>query len=456
MKERLQAVQRLFWVLLIVSLGLIGASATGGDNGATMRALVELTQFAGSFDQETLENTLLEHARAQGRLSLAELAAQASEAPGVPDLTADANAPIDPYANVTLTTLGSIARHRVPTPVQLGIPDMDGLKTGLAFFLARKASRGAAELVSLTLVSGAATKDDLTTLQDTEKARRKLAQVRREHATAEENFERLEKLLQARRKWRAHWKVLKKTNDRRMEALRERNARKAELSAAKDKYQALAKKAEAFRPTEGKTEPHLTIASVTVNQGGSARTFAFPVTVNEREAMLPPLTGVDFARTRRAGLWDAVKNLSPAEAVLRAEGSFGWHYEHVRFGPVKLGGMTVLHLWPIAFPILLVLLKRRVTSVSDSYDPYGTKDVNLPRVGAGHIALDAIVLAILPTIGSAMATLDLVEVDQIPAAAALCTLACAVLGPWATLELRELRGLKEAVRYSHSNPPPDA
>ncbi|MGW8283274.1 MAG: hypothetical protein ACWGON_08240 [Gemmatimonadota bacterium] len=48
-----------------------------------MRALVELTQFSDNFDQQALEHTLLEHARAQGRLSLSQLAAQVSEAPGV-------------------------------------------------------------------------------------------------------------------------------------------------------------------------------------------------------------------------------------------------------------------------------------------------------------------------------------------------------------------------------------
>ena len=427
---------------------------TGGDNGATMRALVELTQFAGSFDQEALESNLLEHARAQGRLSLAQLAAQTSEAPGVPDLTADQNAWIEPYANVSLTTLGAIAKHRSPTPVKLGVPEVKSLQTGLAFFLARKAGSGPAQLVSIKLVSGRATDQDVKTLEDTEAARRKLAEVRRTHTIAEKEYERLETLLETRRKWKAHWKVLKKTNEKRMEALRERNTRKADLSDALDSYQALAKKAESFAPKPGEPDPELTVAKVTVKQGSKTLTFAFPVHISERDATLPPSTGVEFSRTRRAGLWDNVKGLSPEEAVKAAQQNFGWHYAHVAVGPVKLGGMTVLHLWPIAFPILLILLRRRVASVSGSYDPYGTTDVNLPRVGGGHIAIDAIVLAILPTIGSAMATPDLVEVDQIPAAAAISTLACAVLGPWATLELRELRGLKDAVRYSHSNPPP--
>ena len=241
-KERLQAVQRLFWLLLALSVGLLIADATGGNNGPKMEALAELQGFAGQFDQASLEASLLEHARAQGRLPLADVAKDIAEAPGVPELTA-ANAVIEPHADLDLSTLEALSARGEPSQTKLGVPDTKDLAGGLAFLLARGGVSDPQTLQAVELENAKVGKDDLLTFRKTEQARRKLVDVRKEHARAERRFERLTELLKNRRKWKANWRVLKRTDDKRLEAQAERDALQAQLTTASDAYQALAERA---------------------------------------------------------------------------------------------------------------------------------------------------------------------------------------------------------------------
>ena len=178
-----------------------------------------------------------------------------------------------------------------------------------------------------------------------------------------------------------------------------------------------------------------------------------PVALETRSVSVPALTGVSFPKTRAAGLWDTVKDKPPARAAEVTMGAFGWHYAHFDAGPVKLGGMTVLQLWPLAFPLLLFLLRRRARRVAAGYDPYASADFDLPRVGTGTPATDSVVLVALPIIASAWAGYALMQIEELPLLALASVVAAAVLGPWTVRDINEVRGLKNAVRASHSHPP---
>src|SRR3954468_10195212 len=111
MKARLNAVQRALWALVFASLILLVLAFPRGHNRKYSVALDELTAFEQAFKQSELEKSLLDYARAQGALALADVQ-RAIGGPLVPKVQlAAAGAPIQPLAEIQLATLQEVLDH---------------------------------------------------------------------------------------------------------------------------------------------------------------------------------------------------------------------------------------------------------------------------------------------------------------------------------------------------------
>jgi hypothetical protein len=196
------------------------------------------------------------------------------------------------------------------------------------------------------------------------------------------------------------------------------------------------------------------VASLRAIPSGKQLELHLPAAMERRQAQVQ-LNGANFPTTRSAGLWDALKDKSTSDALALLRGRFSWHYRYFELSGVKLGGMTILQLAPLALLPLFFGLLRRSRGVGAIYNPFDRPDVEtLPTVGLGASALNVLVLVVLPLSACALCVFSLVQIKQWPIVPGLCVLATAGLGSASHFALKELLDLREAITRSHSNPPP--
>ncbi|HMI93556.1 MAG TPA: hypothetical protein VK509_19420, partial [Polyangiales bacterium] len=227
------------------------------------------------------------------------------------------------------------------------------------------------------------------------------------------------------------------------------------LGSADRHYEELAKPAEQLQPSASETCA-LATASLRELPSGQSFELTLPAAIEQRGVAVGSLTGSDFPIAHASGLWDQLAKLSSKQAIAKLRGRFSWHYRYVEVAPgVKLGGMTVLQLAPLALLPFFIALIRRSRGVGASYNPFDRPAGEvLPMVGFGLSALNLLVLLFLPLAGCALCTWSLIELEQLPVVPVLCVLGCVGLGGSSQFALGELLELREAVTRSHSNPPP--
>ncbi len=466
MTERINAVQRMFWTLLGVSVVVVLLGLPLGDDGHSMAALDEMTAFAGAFDRATLEHAVVAQASSQGTLELDKVAA-AIGGEDVPKVTAAASAPkLMPRVTVSLATLADVYALTAPgATLAIGLPQPQALARSLGWRLSRQPQGQSYQLQAIALGGGSCSEADVRREQEVADAREAMLAARAQVRAADKEHAKAQDVYDLRRKWKATWKAIAKANETRVKTQAALEQAQQKLAEAQQGYEALAKRAESFEKTGGGAQAagtkgdaggcavaHATLLARPSNQRLELR---LPATIEARAVAVPRITGAEFPVTHAVGLWDALKDRSPAQALQQLHARFSWHYRYVEISGIKLGGMTVLQLAPLALlPIFLVLM-RRSRGVGATYNPFDRPNVEaLPTVGFGVGGLNLVVLVLLPLAGCVLCAWSLVEVDQAPVVPGLCALATLGLGSNCHLALKELLELREAITRSHSNPPP--
>ncbi len=459
MKARLVAVQRTLVALILASLALSAIAFPHGRNREYMAALEELKAFRGAFHRQELEQSLLSYAQKQGVVGIDEIAKNV-KGPGVPTVHAATDAAkILPRASVTLGTLGEVlTRASGPTTLPIGVPSASELGAGIAWRLSRmpdaSAAGAAVELRAITLAEGAVSDEDLARERNVAKERVAAQDADRAFDDATQKLNAANDLYDARRKWKASWKMLIKADEGRKDARAALAAAVTDRDQKQAAYERDAKLAESF-VVKGADDPAHSVANVRLAIGKRELTLLVPITIETRSAALPQLGGIALSATRAAGLWDDVQGKTAADAIEIARSHFTWHYRYVELGGMKLGGMTLLHVLPAALPIVLFLLLLRIRRVSVSYNPFGAvESAELPRVGLGPRALDAIALAVLPFAAAILTIISLTSIGEIPVLPLIAGFLSLGLGAYVFVELGALRSLTDAVARSHSTPPP--
>jgi hypothetical protein len=374
----------------------------------------------------------------------------------VPNVQAASGAaPLGPRAQLELGSLQAV--HHLGSgsaSVDMATVDAELLAASLGWRLARDAEPVPAKLLSAQLTDGGAGPEDVQRERDIVEARATLLKSRLDAEQTTRQYTAADELYRARVKWKAHWRSIANSDEKRKEAELAMQTAAAALEAAESRYTELTGAADAFKPT-GVASGEQGAVQVKLERGGKAETLLVPAKLALRPAPVPALTGTSFAATKAAGLWDQLEGGSAAQGIEAVRAMFTWHYRYVDLGGFKVGGMTLLTFAPLALLWLLLVLIRRSRSVSGSYNPFNRPaSEELPGVGLGAAPLDLLALAGLPLASSVLCAWSLIAVRQVSAALPiLCGLGAIALGIWGHLELRELRSLREAIRRSHSQPP---
>jgi hypothetical protein len=457
MKARLLAVQRTLYVLIAASMLVSVVALPRGRNRDYMLALEELKAFQAAFDQKKLEQSLLGYAQNQGAVQLEDIAKRV-RGPGVPALTAAAKAQaITPRAQVQLDTLGAVvARVNTASDLPIGVVGPDALAEAIAWRLSRLPDVTDAVLTEVSLLAGDVSDADAQREHSVAQARLAAREADAIFEAATAKLAAAEELYANRRKWKASWKMMLKADEARKEARVALDAAQADKAAKHAAYEQGARSALAVQ-AKGEGDTSHAVAQVELTSGARKLVLQVPVTLETRRAALPSLKGIGLTATREAGLWDEVKDKTAAQAIDVVHAHFTWHYRYVEPFGMRLGGMTLLHLLPIALPVILFLLLLRIRRVSVSYNPFGAVELeSLPRVGLGPRALDALVLSILPFVAAVLTMIALIAISEIPVLPLLSGFLALGLGAYVFIELGALQSLTDAVARSHSTPPPRA
>lgn len=456
MEARLSAVQKALWWLLGTSLVLLLVGRPEPRNRSVMDALAELTAFQDGFDRNAVEQSLREHAQAQGALPLTAILPRLRELQGPALSVAAGAAPIRPLSAARLDNLEAVRAH-ASAQAQLSIasPDPAAIGAALSWRLAQSGKAGPFTLRSVELVQAPTSRSAADHEQATALLRLQLLGEQEGVAQAQKKHEIAENIFEARRKRQLPWKDLVDSYEARNAAKLVVEQTKQSLATVQGAYERSTKRAEQDS-SDAKTAPDLALAKVTVEEGGKASTITIPLVLTLRQVAVPPLKGSSFSATRSTGLWDEVKTMSAADARIAVEKHFNWHYRYLTVGGLKVGGMTVLQLAPCLLIGLLALLLMRIRSATATYSPFSTTPDELRRVGLKSRILELLVIVLLPFAAAASAAMALLMIDHVPVLPVLTAAVCVALGGYTFMQLGELKGLVDSVVRHSSYPPPNA
>jgi hypothetical protein len=469
-KQRIEAVQRVYWAVLGLSLAVIVLGLPLGNDGETMAVLDELTAFDKAFEASrgSIEQSQLTHAKRTGAVALAELHA-AIGSDGLPKISIDAAAPaIEPLTAIDLSTLSKIqAQSEADASLNIGSARPAETGEALSWRIARAVENNEKPndpltLNGLTLTLRTLDKADVQRELEAATTRRLLRKAEKTLVERQAAFKRRDELYEQRKKWRATWKVLQRTNEERTEAETELAAAQKNRDALAAQYESLAQQADAaikgaktdatFAAARG-DERYVVATAQLTPRNGKPFTLDVAAPVDIRSVGVPPITGAELPITRSTPLWKEIEGGTSAAAIERVKRDFTWHYAHVQAGPIKLGGMTVIQLAPLVLLPFLLIMIRRSRRVASGYNPFDRDAGALPRVGLGT-PLNIVVLIVLPLVGAVLCGVSLVQLRQVPMVPMFCVAGVLGLGITAHISIRDLVDLRDAVRQSHSAPPP--
>jgi hypothetical protein len=465
-KQRIEAVQRVYWAVLGLALVVIVLGLPLGNDAETMAVLDELTAFGSAFEgnRPAIEQSLLKHAKGTGAVALADVDAALGR-DGLPKIAVDKAAPpIEPLAAIDLSTLSKIQTlSEQSASLTIGGARAQELGGALSWRIARAVagSNDPLTLGAITLTLKAVQKDDVERELEAAKTRLQLRDAEKTLAQKQAAHTRLAELYEQRRKWKATWKVLQRTAEERDEAKAAMDTAQKDRDALASRYEQLAKDADAAvakaQPSKSfgaAGDKHYVVAHATLtSRAGKAIELDVAAPVDVRSVPVPRITGAELPITRATPLWREIEGGTSAAAIERINEEFSWHYAYFQAGPIKIGGMTLIQFAPLVFLPLLWVLIRRSRRVASGYNPFDRDAGVLPRVGLGS-ALNIVVLIVLPFAGAVLCCVSLVQLRQVPMVPMLCAAGILWLGITAHLSLRDLVDLRDAVRQSHSAPPP--
>jgi hypothetical protein len=475
--RRMQTAAGMFWGWLVVGMGVAVIGVPTGNDAGAMAALDEGTRFASAFDRASLERGLRSHATAQHGVPLAKVAQRISGR-GVPKTSAAPTAaPIAPYSLLELDTLGQV--HALAAPgatLSIETPRPESIGEALSWRLTRSANREPHLLQAVVLTDLSCTSTDLDREREIGRLQGELSQARSRAESAEQRQGAAERAYEARRKHRAPWKVIAKANETRAEARKSLEEAQRLLLAAATRYETVASEALRLAGESG-TKPRFSRASATKQRrkpsdadevscrvatatlqpksGTTPLEFSVPARVDRRDMPVPQIAGAGFEAAKRFGFWNDIKDSAPPVAVAQLRGRFSWHYRYAELAGIKLGGMTVLQLAPLALVAMLLLVIRSCRRVSATYNPFDSPVfTSLPMVGFSTRWANLLALIGLPVVACGLSAWSLLQIAHVPVGPALSGVACLALGGLAFVALRRLLDLREAIMQSHTIPPP--
>ena len=454
MGSRLRSIHRLWLITIAVSLIIAGLSAYALRDGTIHDVVAQLQHFKNTFDSTTVSNALTEAARAQGQVPVSTLGPQIS-GPGVPDMQVDPNAMVAPRGEVAVATLAQAKSRQTAGQTPIGVVDPASLGKAIAFRLARASEPGPLLLQSVELLPTALSEKDAQLLLDAEDARLKSVSTRKTLVTAQADQERLEELYEARAKWHAPVKVLKRTREERDEARKTRSDAQIAWETASNIYQEEAKAALALKTEATQQGPlGMALAKVTMARvaGKPPLVLKVPTKLKETNVQVPPLAGIELSRVEQSFLWSTISDETPDNAIEHARRSFTVFSRTIELGGVRISSAWVLQAGVLLLPLLLWILTRRCRTATRGYDPFA-KHESLPQVGMRSDALNLILTSLLPGAVALECSYTQWRLQQWPLVSVPCALAAVLLGIRVQGKLRELRELQAAVVRSISVPP---
>ncbi|HET8932267.1 MAG TPA: hypothetical protein VFN67_02450 [Polyangiales bacterium] len=455
MQARLSAVQHALIVVTVVAFVVAALVHPALDNADYRRALAELTSLKQRFDRSGVEAALLANAKAQGNLPLLTLTREVRALRPITLQLAQPSAALEPLAQLKIATLADIDRYAQPgANLPLTVADVSSLANGLAWRLTRDSVQDTtATLRSAQLQLASVSAADL-------ELEAQIAQLQTEQASAKTSAEkttaeqeRISVLYENRVKWRVSKQLRSDTYKSLLDARKAQRDAERALRDVTKRYEAAMAKASTAPAAAASGE--FGVVQIDIAAPGGDKRYAIPVRTKVVQAQLPPLHGVALRQTRAAGLWDQLKDLTPAQATSAVEERFNWHNRYFDLAGFKLGGAVVLQLAPCVLPLLLWLLLVRIRHVAETYNPFRTRLENaMPRVGFRTRPLEALALMVLPLVATAFAIASLMILGQMPALPLAAAVASLLLGVYAFVKLGELQRLMEDVVRSHSHPPP--
>jgi hypothetical protein len=471
-KEQIVVVGKILWVLMIGSALLIAAAIPRASDRPHIRALQELRLFERGFKQKALEKSLFDSAAVTARVPLHAVTAliQGSDAPEV-SVQKGAQA-IAPWADIRLSTLDAIyAMGKSDASVLLGTVRTSELAAGIEWRLVQRKQEQRYQLISIVLDGNGTPGEEVDLERRVVAARQTAIQTKEELKAAREAATKADDTFEKWRKWKAEWKILQKALDARKKAQADAQERQRVFDQAKERYYALAKQAQPSQDnaavkranppaqkTGGSPGGHHTTAVVSLKAAPSGASFQLrvPLALELRAVRVPHLAGCDFAATRAAGLWKVVSRQSVRGAIATVESRFSWRYWYVSIAGVKIGGMTLLQLLPLAYIAILLYFLSVIRKARASYNPYGGKVdwTTLPRVGFNGAWINIAATAVLPSAACLCCIVSLLWIDELPALPIFSIFGALGLGVYSYISLNELQHLRDEVTRSHSVRPP--
>lgn len=444
MKEGLRAAHRLFVVAAASAvLGLLVCFPRLED-GRRLQALRTLEALAAEFDPATFEAERLREAEGSAAPSLAELVKEV-EGPGVKGLSAGSAAPeLFRAAPLSLSTLGDVVGQSRPgTVVSVAGPDIQGMVVGLRWRIGRLGSAADTTLTGLRLGEGSANGHQLTTEANVESKRLEAIEERKAFVKARKRFHHYRDRAKRLKKQGASRTLQRKSAGKRREVFDEMSAAQLVLEGARTRYQTIADQAATFLPGESAGAPGLVVIA-TVLRAGEARTeLRIPVPKVKYQAKLEPAALPDGLKELSDGpLWPTLQHTTAEAALPPMRAGLSWHLWGRDIGPLRVGGATVLQLFPLLLVLPLLRLRRRCQVVANDYDPFHHPGRELPAMGTRVAIFDTLALVGLPVLLVAMAVYALHRIDALPMAGLITggvAIAAAVVAERAWARLRDLR-----------------
>jgi hypothetical protein len=372
-------------------------------------------QVVAELDVAAIEKKLLTQAQDSQAQSLAGSVANALGA-GLSELATGKDAPTLYRATpLQLEALGDVVEQaRSGRQVSLSGPRLESLTASLGWRFARLNAADRPVLTSLRTTADASD-GQLLAEEAIEPVRQSVIGAQqiydRAHARFASLTERIKAMAKAHAPGKEQWKVLEK----RREAQAEMEAAQTVLKNAQDDFRKRADAAAAASfagGSEAGEAPGVVVVASFKHKDGKQGGWQIPVRRVDHDVVSPAVAiPPSLEALSREPAWPALKDKSAAAAREHVRASVSWHLWGGRVGPLHVGGLSVLHVFPLLVLLLSFWLSKQCDRVHHVYNPFEHPGTKLHKLGTSHGKLDMALLIALVTLVVALDIWTLSRLD---------------------------------------------
>lgn len=445
---------RLF--IVHVGVALLGALICFPHCGDSARldALEKLNTLSDKLDPEALARTLQQQAELGAKLDLASIV-ESANGEGVAAGAGSGDTHLFEAHRPPIQNLGEVVQRCAGgQTLKVTGPDVEPLGTMLRWRLARLGGEGTVE--NLRLVPGTSSQADVETDLEVEPLRRRAAAETKLFTELEAQHEyrvrRTKTLWKIKAPKKQQWKAHGERRDARDAML----AQQGVMETAVSRYEAAAEKALAFEPGDDEGAEGVVVEAQFVGPDGKQATLRMPAPRVERQLISVPIAlPAELEALTRQDAWPEIRGGSVKAAIEHVKGQLSWHLDGGHLGPIRVGGATVVQLFPLLMLAMTFLLARQCAAAHDAFSPFHHPGRDLPRVGTGIPQLDSALIIGPVALTTAIAVVTLARIDGqfwIALLFGLAAIAQSVFTARAMAELKNLR--RDIVRTSLPAPLP--